>query len=69
MYLSMFMNAGWLGRLVFAMLIVATVVAGAGDALPGGATQGLFLVAYAALVAHALKVLLSILITGTISRC
>ncbi len=54
-YLSMFMNAGWLGGLVFGLLIGGTVIAGARHALTRGPTQGLFLVAYAAFVAHALE--------------
>jgi O-antigen ligase len=58
-YLSMFMNAGWLGGLLYALLIAATVAAGARHALQRGQghgpAQGLYLVAYAAFVAHALE--------------
>ncbi len=54
-YLSMFMNAGWLGGLLFALLIAATVVGGARHALKRGPAQGLYLVAYTAFVSHALE--------------
>ncbi len=54
-YLSMFMNAGWLGGFVFALMVAGTVIAGARHAFSRGPTQGLFLVAYAAFVAHALE--------------
>ena len=54
-YLSMFMNAGWLGGLIFATMIGLTCLFGARHALKKTATQSLFLVAYAALVAHALE--------------
>ena len=54
-YLSMFMNAGWLGGLTFALMIAATVIAGARHALLRTATQPLFLVVYAAFVSHALE--------------
>jgi O-antigen ligase len=62
-YLSMFMNAGWLGGLLYALLIAVTVAAGARHALQRGQAQGqahrqahgLYLVAYAAFVAHALE--------------
>jgi hypothetical protein len=54
-YLSMFMNAGWLGGLVFALLVAGTIIAGARHAFKRGPAQGLFLVAYAAFVAHALE--------------
>jgi O-antigen ligase len=55
-YLSLFMNAGWLGGLVYALLVATTVVAGARHALQSkGPAQGLYLVAYAAFAAHALE--------------
>ncbi len=54
-YLTMFMNAGWLGGLMFVALVSATVAFGARHAFVGGATQGLFLVVYAVFVAHALE--------------
>ncbi len=54
-YLSMFMNAGWLGGLVFAMIVAGTVLFGARHALQRSETQGLFLVVFAAFVAHALE--------------
>jgi O-antigen ligase len=52
-YLSMFMNAGWLGGLLFAMIVAATVVLGARHALRTSETQRLYMVVYAAFVAHA----------------
>ena len=54
-YLSMFMNAGWLGGSIFALMIAVTVILGARHALRRTATQGLFLVIYAAFAAHALE--------------
>ncbi len=52
-YLSMFMNAGWLGGLLFAMTVAGTVVLGARHALRNSETQRLYMVVYAAFVAHA----------------
>jgi O-Antigen ligase len=54
-YLSMFMNAGWVGGLVFALMVAVTVLAGFKHALGQGPLQGLFRVAYAAFAAHALE--------------
>jgi O-antigen ligase len=54
-YLSMFMNAGWLGGMTFAMIVAATVVFGLKHALQSGSDLGLFRVVYAAFVAHALE--------------
>ena len=54
-YLSMFMNAGWLGGGVFAMMILVTGVLGARHAMQRTETQGVFLVVYAVFVAHALE--------------
>ena len=54
-YLSMFMNAGWLGGSIFALMILATVLMGARHALMRTETQGLFLVVYAAFLAHAIE--------------
>jgi hypothetical protein len=49
-YLAMFLNAGWLGGLLFLGLLAATAWHGAGHALRHGGAQPLFLVAYAALL-------------------
>lgn len=54
-YLSMFMNAGWLGGGVFALLVAGTVVFGARHALRRSETQGLYVVVFAAFVAHAFE--------------
>ena len=54
-YLTMFMNAGWLGGMIFALMVAATCVYGAWFALQTTAVQGLFLVAYVAFVGHALE--------------
>ncbi|MCB1521350.1 MAG: O-antigen ligase family protein [Hyphomicrobiaceae bacterium] len=50
-YLSMFLNAGWLGGLSFLLLMVASVLLGARHALRRTRTQGLFLVAFASFAA------------------
>ncbi|MGE0857074.1 MAG: O-antigen ligase family protein [Hyphomicrobiaceae bacterium] len=49
-YLSMFLNAGWVGGILFLALMAGTLVLGARHALRPTRTQGLFLVAYASLV-------------------
>ncbi len=54
-YLSMFMNAGWLGGGIFVLLVAATVVFGARHALRHSTTQGLFVVVFAAFVSHAVE--------------
>jgi O-antigen ligase len=54
-YLAIFLNAGWLGGLIFLGLIAATVLHGLRHAFVRCATQPLFLVAYAAFVGHALE--------------
>ena len=54
-YLSMFMNAGWLGGCVFVMIVFGTIIFGASHALRRSDTQGLFLVVFAAFVAHVLE--------------
>ncbi len=54
-YLSMFLNAGWIGGLVFAAMLLATIVLGLAHALKARQTRPLFLVAYAAFVATALE--------------
>ena len=54
-FLSMFLNAGWLGGFSYAMLVVATLVIGLRHAVRAGAAQPLYLVAYAAFLAVALQ--------------
>jgi O-antigen ligase len=54
-YLAMFLNAGWLGGLVFLGLIGSTAVLGLRHALVRGAAQPLFLVVYACFVANAVE--------------
>jgi len=54
-YLAMFLNAGWLGGLVFLGLIGASAVLGLRHALRCGAAQPLFLVAYACLLGNAVE--------------
>ena len=54
-YLSMFLNAGWIGGILFAVLVSMTCVYGFDHALKRTATQPLFLVAYAAFTAHAVE--------------
>jgi len=50
-YLSMLMNAGWAGGLLYLAIVLVTLGLGLAHALRRTPTQGLFLVAYAALVA------------------
>jgi O-antigen ligase len=54
-YLAMFLNAGWLGGLVFLGLIGSTAMLGLRQALRRGATQPLLLVAYACFLANAVE--------------
>jgi hypothetical protein len=54
-YLTMFMNAGWLGGIIFAGMIALTGIYGAWFALQPSALQPLFFVAYGAFVGHALE--------------
>jgi O-antigen ligase len=54
-YLAMFLNAGWLGGLIFLGLIGSTAVLGLRHALVRAATQPLFLVVYACFVANAVE--------------
>lgn len=54
-YLSMFMNAGWLGGLIFALIVAGTCVLGGRYAMMRSETKSLFVVVYAAFVAHALE--------------
>lgn len=47
-YLSQFLNAGWLGGMLFAISVIATLVVGLRAAMVNGALQGGFVVATAA---------------------
>jgi len=49
-YLNMHLNAGWMGGLTFACLMLALVVLGARHAFNAGPERGIFIVAYASLV-------------------
>jgi hypothetical protein len=52
-FLSIFLNAGWLGGLVYWLMTVLTIVIGARHVLQEGPARPLFLIAYAAFVATA----------------
>lgn len=54
-YLAMFLNAGWLGAFLFMGIVASTVVWGLRYALRHGATQPLFLIAYACFVGNAIE--------------
>lgn len=54
-YVTMFLNAGWLGALIFFGLVWSTVAWGLRHAFVRCATQPLFLVVYACFVANALE--------------
>jgi hypothetical protein len=54
-YVTMFLNAGWLGALIFFGLVWSTVAWGLRHAFVRTATQPLFLVAYACFVANAFE--------------
>jgi O-antigen ligase len=54
-YLSMFLNAGWIGGLVFALMTLTTAVLGLRHLFRRTLTRPLFLVAYAAFVATAIE--------------
>ena len=54
-YLTMFLNAGWVGGLIFLGLVATTCVWGLRHAFVRCATQPLFLVVYACFVAQALE--------------
>jgi hypothetical protein len=54
-YLSMFLNAGWIGGLVFSLMTLATAVFGLRHLFRRTVTRPLFLIAYAAFVATALE--------------
>ncbi len=54
-YLSMFLNAGWLGGLLYIGAVGMTLAAGLAHVLRGTATRPLFLIAYAAFAANVLE--------------
>lgn len=54
-YLSMFLNAGWLGGLLYIAGVVTTVVCGFRHVLKGTPTRPLFLIAFSALVGNVLE--------------
>jgi hypothetical protein len=54
-YLSMFLNAGWIGGLIFSLMTLLTVVFGLRHLFRRTTTRPLFLVAYAAFVAVAVE--------------
>ncbi len=51
-YLSMILNAGWVGGLLYAIICVGTLALGFSHALRRTKTQPLFMIAYAALAAN-----------------
>ena len=51
-YLSMFLNSGWIGGLLYLMTCVGTLIAGLRHAFRKSATSPLFLVAFAALAGN-----------------
>lgn len=54
-YLSMFLNAGWLGGLLYVAAVSATLWAGFAHIVKGTAARPLFLVAFASLAANAVE--------------
>lgn len=54
-YLSIFLNAGWIGGLAFIAIFAFTAIFGFNHALRRSATQPLFLVVYVVFLAHALE--------------
>ncbi len=54
-YISMFMNAGWVGGVGFIVLMFGTVVLGARHAFVRGPSQPYFIIAYATFVGHVLE--------------
>ena len=54
-YLSMFLNAGWLGGLIYALMVGLTLVIGAKHLSQANAARPVFLIAYAAFVATAFE--------------
>ena len=54
-YLNMFLNTGWTGGLIYAALVLLTVIIGLSHALRRTSTQPLFIVIYAAFIGVALE--------------
>ena len=54
-YLAMFLNAGWIGGLVFIALVGGTILLGFPRALMRTATQPIFLAVYASIIGHAVE--------------
>ncbi len=54
-YVSMFLNAGWLGGLLYIAAMATTMVVGLVHVLRGTATRPLFLISYAALAANVVE--------------
>ncbi len=54
-YLSMFLNAGWLGGLTYLAVVVLTIAAGLAGIMRGGPLRGPFVIATAALIGTALQ--------------
>lgn len=54
-YISMFMNAGWVGGVGFIVLMFGTVALGLREAFRRGPAQPYFLIAYGAFVGHVLE--------------
>jgi O-antigen ligase len=54
-FISMFLNAGWLGGLLYFAAVATTLVAGLAHLAEGTATRPLFLIAYAAFAANVVE--------------
>jgi hypothetical protein len=54
-YISMFMNAGWIGGIGFIVLMFGTTALGLREAMRRGPAQPIFIVAYGAFVGHVLE--------------
>lgn len=54
-YLSMFLNAGWVGGLLFILMCALTTIYGLRHALKRTSTQALFLIAYSAFVGNVVE--------------
>lgn len=54
-YLSMLLNAGWVGGLLYIAAVATTLAAGLAHVVRGTATRPLFLIAFAAFAANALE--------------
>lgn len=54
-YLAMFLNAGWVGGMIFTLMVALTCIYGLRHAFRRTRTQGLFIVALACFVAHAFQ--------------